>query len=104
MGLPSMVIILAVCTRPMYVGRRWLRRLGMRKPRLNFQKILDHRGEAILSILYPLAHLGVARAAALIGDREKSRQAYDEFFAHWQEADADLAVLQEARREAEKVR
>ena len=48
-----------------------------------FQKILDHRGEAPLSVLYPLAHLGQARAAALASDVAGTRQAYQNFFGLW---------------------
>jgi tetratricopeptide (TPR) repeat protein len=67
-----------------------------------FQMILDHRGYAPLSPLYPFAHLGLARAAALTGDRAKSQKAWDDFFAAWKEADAGLPILTEARREFEK--
>jgi tetratricopeptide (TPR) repeat protein len=66
-----------------------------------FQKILDHRGYAPLSPLYPLAHLGLARAAALTGDRAKSQKAWDDFFAAWKEADAELPILRAAKRESE---
>jgi tetratricopeptide (TPR) repeat protein len=69
-----------------------------------FQKILDNRGQAPLSVLYPLAHLGLARAAALTGDTAKSRKAYQDFLALWKDADSDLTVLQEARQEYEKVK
>src|SRR5262245_40022985 len=64
-----------------------------------FQKILDHRGYAPLSPLYPLAHLGLARAAKLMGDTAKSRKAWDDFFAAWKDADADLPILREAVKE-----
>ncbi len=67
-----------------------------------FQKILAHRGHAPLSPLYPLAQLGLARAAALAGDMAQSRRAYEDFFAAWQAADADLPMLNEARREYER--
>jgi eukaryotic-like serine/threonine-protein kinase len=66
-----------------------------------FQKIIEHRGWDVLSPLWPLAHLGLARAAALQGDAEKGRQAYEKFFRLWKEADADLPVLSEAKREYE---
>ena len=69
-----------------------------------FQKIIDNRGQAPLSALYPLAHLGMARAAALTGDVGKSRKAYQDFLALWKDADSDLTVLQEARLEYEKVK
>jgi hypothetical protein len=67
-----------------------------------FQKILDHRGYAPLSPLYPLAHLGLARAATLTGETSKSRKAYEDFFAAWKEADSDLPILIEAKKEYEQ--
>ncbi|MGI9068091.1 MAG: protein kinase domain-containing protein [Pyrinomonadaceae bacterium] len=69
-----------------------------------FQKILDHRGQSPLSALYPLAHLGLARAAALAGDSARSGKAYRDFFALWKDADPDLPVLIEARKEYEKLK
>jgi hypothetical protein len=67
-----------------------------------FKKILEHRGYAPLSVLYPRAHLGLARAAALSGDAAQSRKALENLFATWKQADADLPVLIEARRAHEK--
>ncbi|MGH9841657.1 MAG: winged helix-turn-helix domain-containing protein [Blastocatellia bacterium] len=67
-----------------------------------FQRILDHRGYAPLSPLYPLAHLGLARAAALTGDTVRSHKAYEDFLALWKEADADLSQLPAVKREAAK--
>ncbi len=64
-----------------------------------FQKILAQRGHAPLSPLYPLAHLGLARAATLTGATAQRRQAYEAFFVLWQEADADLPLLLAAQRE-----
>ena len=69
-----------------------------------FQKILDHRGWDPTSPLYPLAHLGVARAAALTGDVAKSRQEYQDFLALWKDADADLPILIEAKKEYERLK
>jgi tetratricopeptide (TPR) repeat protein len=56
-----------------------------------FQKILDHRGYAPLSPLYPLAQLGLARAT-------QSRKSYEDFLTTWKNADEDLPVLSEAKR------
>jgi eukaryotic-like serine/threonine-protein kinase len=67
-----------------------------------FQKILDHRGYAPLSPLYPLAHLGLARAAARAGDAAQSRKRYKDFLAAWNEADADLPVLSAAKKEYQR--
>jgi tetratricopeptide (TPR) repeat protein len=69
-----------------------------------FQKILDHRGWSPLSPLYPLAHLGLARAATLAGDTTKARKEYQDFLALWKDADADLPILIEAKKEYEKLR
>jgi serine/threonine protein kinase/tetratricopeptide (TPR) repeat protein len=68
-----------------------------------FQKILDHRGIDPLSVLYPLAQLGLARAKALAGDTAASRRAYQDFLALWKDADADIPVLREARAEYAKL-
>ena len=45
-----------------------------------------------------------AAAAALTGDTTKSRQSYRDFLALWKDADADLPVLIEARKESEKIK
>lgn len=71
---------------------------------VEFQKILDHRGQAPMSPLFSLAHLGLARAATLQGDAAKARKAYEDFFALWKEADGDIPVLMEAKKEYEKIK
>ena len=67
-----------------------------------FQKIRDNRGQASLSPLYPLAYLGLARAWNLAGDTSRSIKARADFFAAWKDADSDLPILIEAKREYEK--
>ena len=69
-----------------------------------FQKILDHRGAQPTSPIFPLAHLGLARAAMLQGDTAKARRAYQDFFALWKDADADISILIEAKKEYEKLK
>jgi hypothetical protein len=64
-----------------------------------FQKTPDRRGQFDTSPLFPLAHLGLARAAAIAGDTTNSRRAYQDFFALWKDADADVPILIEARQE-----
>jgi len=51
-----------------------------------------------------LAHLGLARAAVLQGDLTKARKAYEDFFQFWKDADAELPVLIEAKKEYEKLK
>jgi eukaryotic-like serine/threonine-protein kinase len=69
-----------------------------------YQKILDHRGVGPTSVLYSLAHLGLGRAYALQGDTAKAKVAYQDFFAAWKDADADVPVLKTARAEYEKLK
>ena len=45
---------------------------------------------------------GVARAAAMVGDKAKSQKAYDDFLAAWKDADSDLPPLLEAKAEYAK--
>jgi eukaryotic-like serine/threonine-protein kinase len=64
-----------------------------------FEKILAHRSIDSISPLYPLAHLGFARGAAMAGDTARSRSAYQELFKLWTDADADLPALVAAKQE-----
>jgi tetratricopeptide (TPR) repeat protein len=68
-----------------------------------FQKILDHPGVALNEIIVPLAHLGLARARDLAGDKTSARKAYQDFLALWQHADAGIPVLQQAKSEYAKL-
>ncbi len=69
-----------------------------------FEKILAHRGYEPSSLLYPLAELQLARALALAGDKPKSREHYTKFLASWKDADADLPVLNTAKKEYVKLK
>jgi serine/threonine protein kinase len=69
-----------------------------------FERILAHRGWDVLSPFWSLAHLSLARAAALQGDVKKSQQQYEAFFTLWKEADANLPVLLQARQEFDKLK
>jgi DNA-binding winged helix-turn-helix (wHTH) protein/tetratricopeptide (TPR) repeat protein len=53
--------------------------------------------------LYPLAHLGLARAAAAAGDVSLSRVEYEAFLLAWKDADADLPILKQAKAEYTKL-
>ncbi|MEO8096973.1 MAG: protein kinase [Acidobacteriota bacterium] len=72
-----------------------------------FHKILDHKGiswgpvwqHPNWGLVYSLSSLGVARATALLGDPAKTRTAYEEFFTLWKDADPDVPLLIEARKE-----
>jgi eukaryotic-like serine/threonine-protein kinase len=67
---------------------------------VEFQRILDHRGVASTSPLYPLAYVQQARAYVLSGDQVKARKAYQNFLALWKDADPDIPILREAKAES----
>jgi len=69
-----------------------------------FQKILDHPGVFRADIEYPLAHIGMGRATASMGDKESARKHYQDFLALWKDADPDIPILKEARTEYEKLK
>ena len=68
-----------------------------------FQRILDLHTFALLDPLVPIAHLGLARAYALQGDKARSRIAYQDFLALWKDADPDIPLLREAKAEYTKI-
>ena len=66
---------------------------------VEFQKILDHRGIVVSDPIGALAHLQLARALALSGDKIKSKAAYQDFFTLWKDADRDIPLLVRANSE-----
>ena len=56
------------------------------------------------SVFLPLAQLGLARACVLQGDSAKGKTAYQDFFAAWKDADADVPVLVAAKAEYAKLK
>ena len=69
-----------------------------------FREILAHRGQAVTSPLFPLAQLGLARAAVLQNDTAGARQAYEAFLALWNRADPDTRPLRQGKEEYAKLR
>ncbi|HET6645916.1 MAG TPA: protein kinase [Pyrinomonadaceae bacterium] len=85
-------------------GQTYLDQRMGKEAAAEFQKIIDHPGIDIYSEQHPLAHLGLARAAAMSGDTAKARTEYQNFLALFRDADADLPVLIEARKEYEQLK
>jgi hypothetical protein len=85
-------------------GQIYLRGKAGKEAAVEFQKILDHRAVEPFSPLYPLAHLGLARASVLTGDTAKARKEYQDFLALWKDADQDLPILIEAKKEYEQLK
>jgi eukaryotic-like serine/threonine-protein kinase len=85
-------------------GQIYLRQKSGNEAVAEFQKILDHRGVDPISPMYPLAHLGLARAAVLASDSARARKEYQDFLALWKDADAALPILMEAKKEYEQLK
>ncbi len=69
-----------------------------------FQKILGHQGTYPVSPQYPLARLGLARAAALTGDTAAARKSYQDFLAEWKDADPGIPLYQQAQAEYARIK
>jgi tetratricopeptide (TPR) repeat protein/predicted Ser/Thr protein kinase len=96
---PSYASLPAIYTR----GLAYLQTNSGREAATEFKKILDRRGVDALSPLYPLSHLGLARAYMLVGDLPNARKSYQDFFGIWKDADSDIPVLVQARGEYAKL-
>ncbi len=64
-----------------------------------FKRVIALKSEDPSDPFASLAQLGLARAYALAGDKDKSRTAYQNLLALWKDADPDVSLIQEARAE-----
>jgi tetratricopeptide (TPR) repeat protein len=72
-----------------------------------FQKILNHKGASWGStwrfpnwgLYYSISYVGLARASVLAGDPAKARKSFQDFFALWKDADQNLPILIEAKKD-----
>jgi serine/threonine protein kinase/tetratricopeptide (TPR) repeat protein len=64
-----------------------------------FSRAIENRYTSEPSTVYPIAHIWLARAHVKTGNTDAARRAYDDAFAFWKDADDDIPILVEARRE-----
>jgi eukaryotic-like serine/threonine-protein kinase len=89
---------------PPYVrGQAYLALRQGQQAAAEFQKFIDHRTIVANYPLASLAHLGLARAYALQRATDKTRTAYQDFFALWKGADPDIPILKQAKAEYAKL-
>jgi eukaryotic-like serine/threonine-protein kinase len=77
-----------------------------------FHKIVDHKGanwgatwvHPYWGQFYSLSHLGLARGSMLAGDTAKAKKEFQDFFELWKDADRDIPILQQAKKEYAKLR
>ncbi len=85
-------------------GDLYLRQKRGQEAAAEFRKIVETRGIEIFSPFHGLAYCGLARAAAITGDTGAARKSYQDFFAFWKDADADLPVLVQAHKEYDQLK
>jgi predicted Zn-dependent protease len=85
-------------------GNLYLHQRMANEAAAEFQKILDNPAIDAFSPLHAMSHLCLGRAKAMAGDTAGARKAYQDFFAVWKDADPDLPVLTQARKEYEQLR
>jgi len=68
-----------------------------------FQKIIDHGGLVLNFIIGALAHLQLARAYAMMGDKDAARKSYQDFLTLWKDADPDIPIYRQAKAEYKKL-
>ena len=100
---PARPYELASYTVPDQRAEAWLKADRPEMAAGEYQKILSNQGVDPLSLLYPLAHLGMARAYLRQNKTAESRAEYESFFAAWKDADGDVPVLKQARAEYERL-
>jgi serine/threonine protein kinase/tetratricopeptide (TPR) repeat protein len=71
---------------------------------VEFKKIQEHRAIVMFSPVHALSQLQLARAAAVNGDVTSSKKYYQDFFAAWRDADQELPVVVEAKKEYERMK
>jgi DNA-binding winged helix-turn-helix (wHTH) protein/tetratricopeptide (TPR) repeat protein len=65
----------------------------------DYRLILDNQGVDPIAPVHPLAHLRLARVLVLQKKFDQARDEYNAFFAAWKNADTDLPLWIQARRE-----
>jgi eukaryotic-like serine/threonine-protein kinase len=102
------------CLYHVYVrGQAYLAAGQGKEAAAEFQKILDHSGIVWNCWTGALAHLGVARANALVSRtsqgadadaaRVRALAAYKDFLTLWNDADPDIPILKQAKAEYAKL-
>ena len=105
LGVPrSSIHALFGALYPVYVrGEAYLAAGRGAEAAAEFEEILQHRGTVISDPVGALAHLQLARAFALSGDKRKADSAYQDFLTLWKDADPDIPIYKQAKAEYGKL-
>ena len=89
---------------PYLRGQAYLQAGKGQQAAAEFQKMINHPGMMLNSVLGPLAHLQLGRARAMMGDKAAARKSYQDFLTLWKDADPDIPIYQQAKAEYAKLR
>jgi tetratricopeptide (TPR) repeat protein len=85
---------------PYLRGLAYLELKDARNAIASFQDATRLKGQAYaVGSPYALGYLGLGRAYAMAGNKPEAKKAYDVFFSEWKNADSDLPVIAEAKKE-----
>jgi eukaryotic-like serine/threonine-protein kinase len=89
---------------PIYVrGEAYLASHKGAEAATEFQKILAHRGIVAIDPIGALARWQLGKALALSGDTAKAKTAYQDFLNLWKDADPDIPILKQAKKDYDKL-
>ena len=88
-------------------GLAYLRLHKGQEAAAEFHKIVDHKGASWAAtwrspnwgLYYSVSYLELAHVAVLANDPESAKQAFQQFFARWKDADPNLPILITARKD-----
>jgi tetratricopeptide (TPR) repeat protein len=90
---------------PIYVrGQAYLVANQPAQAAAEFQRIVDHPGVVLMDPMGAFARLQLARALVLSGDAVKAKGVYDDLLTLWKDADAGIPIVEQARKEAVRLR
>ena len=90
----------AASSAPYLRGLAYLQLKDSRNAIASFLDATRLKGQAYaVGSPYALSFLGLGRAYAMAGNKPDAKKAYDVFFTEWKNADADLPVIAEAKKE-----
>jgi hypothetical protein len=69
-----------------------------------YEKIIEHRGTALLDPIVPVARLQLARMQLMMGDTAGARKSYQDFLTLWKDADPDIPIYKQAKAEYARLR
>ena len=70
---------------------------------VEFNKLIQHPGIVLNETHGALAHLQLARAYEMMGDKHAARKSYQGFLTLWKDADPDIPIYRQAKAEYAKL-